>query len=185
MAVKSHIEVAATQGMKAGFNAYMSQLSRSGLPQVQAKLAELQGMRKRQRFATYCAMVGPDVTAFQAELGAAKRTPNATVVPSTKITLPAAPVALSDEIAQARARLAELEALAAAEAKAEKPRTRSSRTSKPAAEVKENLWREWAVRKHGIPQTVGATFAYKGKRRTSTFKVTRITAEGTFTVRVS
>ncbi|MDE2098600.1 MAG: hypothetical protein KGL39_15205 [Patescibacteria group bacterium] len=175
--VISHLEVAARDGMKAGFNTYMEQLQRSGLPQVRAKLAELLALPKRERFARYCATVGPDVTAMQTQRTFSAHNPGQ----GTTITLPTEwqtiESPLAKQIAEARERLAKLEA----QAKAQAPKPR---TSKPKADAKENLWREWAVRKHSIPTKVGATFAYKGKRRTSTFKVTRVTSEGVYSVRV-
>ena len=159
----THLEIAARDGMKAGFKAYTRTLVRSQLPQVVETRETLERMGKRAAFAWYCAKHGPDVIAFPPEA-------EPEVAP------------LASEIEAARARLAELEAQAA---KPKRTHTRSSgRTSKPEA-VKENLWREWAIRKHSIPTKVGATFTYKGKRRTSTFKVTRVTNEGVYTVRAA
>lgn len=162
----SHLTIASTKGMKAGLNAYMTYLSRSGLPTVQAKLAEYESLRKRQRLAHYCNEFGPQVTAEQATMRNKPR--NARVVGVQ--VFEDEPTELSDEIAQARARLAELEAAAKA-AKAPKP-------AKVEQERKPNVWHPWAVRKHNIPTKVGAEFTYKGKRRTSTFKVTKVTRDG-------
>lgn len=160
----SHLAIASTKGMKAGLNAYMTYLQRSGLPTVQAKLAEYESLRKRQRLAHYCNEFGAQVTAEQATMRNKPR--NARVVGAQ--VFEDEPETLSDEIAQARARLAELEAAAkqaATPAKQDKVR-------------KPNVWHPWAVRKHNIPTKVGAEFTYKGKRRTSTFKVTKVTRDG-------
>lgn len=166
----SHLEVAAKSGMKAGFKAYMGTLQRSRLPQVIETRQALDAMTNRQAFAWYCAKHGPDVTAIQTVLveQAAPTTRKRTSRPVAQ-----APVGLAAEIAEARARLAELEAQAS---KPAAPKAKSTT-------VKENLWREWAVRKHNIPTKVGATFTYKGKRRTTTFVVTRVTSDGVFTKR--
>lgn len=172
----SHLTTAATQGMKAGLNAYMSYLQRSGLPTVQAKLAEYESLRKRQRLAAYCNEFGARVTAEKASM----RQPRA-VVPAPQneacgvIVEQDSP--LASEIEQARARLAELEAAAKA-AKAQKP-------AKAEQERKPNVWHPWAVKKHNIPTTVGETFTYKGKRRTSTFIVTAVTDNGVESIRVA
>ena len=170
----SHLEVAAKSGMKAGFKAYMTTLKRSRLPEVRATLDTLNAMSSRQAFAFYCAKHGPDVTAIVdaiVEQPTRKRT--------TRQAEPEAPAGLAAEIAEARARLAELEKQAKAESAPKRKRTSAK------AEVKENLWREWAVRKNNIPTKVGATFTYKGKRRTTTFQVTRVTSEGVYSKRVS
>ena len=179
----SHLEIAAKKGMKQGFNAYMDTLRKSGLANAQATLDTLDAMSSRQAFAWYCAKHGPDVTAISSEL-VSEPTRNVAPVAGTTIRIAGKreriPTGLASEIAQARARLAELEA----QASKPKQRKRTSRKSTP-AEVQENLWRPWAIAKHGIPAKVGATFAYKGKRRTSTFKVTRVTDEGVYSVRVA
>ena len=167
----SHIEIAASNGMRAGFNAYIPTLRKSGLPQAQAKLAEYEALPKRKRFSHYCATVGPDVTAYIASMKNKPRNVRAGEVVED---------VLADKLAEARQRLAELEAEAAA-AKS-KPRER-----KPKSEVKTNLWRAWAVRKYEIPTTIGATFEYVSKKRgtTHTHKVVRVTSEGVETQRVS
>lgn len=170
--MQSHLTIAREQGMKAGFNAYVRTLERSGLPAAKAKLDEIHSMSKRKAFAAYCADKGPDVLAKQPEPKQRRRTSR---VQAESV----APVGLAAEIAQAKARLAELEAQAGVGlshifAKAE---------PKADSKVKTNLWRPWAVRKYGIPSKVGETFAYKGKRRTTTFRVVSVTTEGITTVR--
>jgi hypothetical protein len=167
----THIQVAASKGMKAGYNARKQVLARSGLSTAQAALAE--------SFGDYCAKFGPDVTAAQASMRNEPRKSN--LVSRLVGVNPFASNPLEDEIEQARQRLAELEAQATKPAP--KPKAKA-RASKPKTAT-ENLWREWAVRKHGIPTTVGTTFTYKGKRRTSTFQVTRVTSEGVYSKRVS
>lgn len=159
-----HTIIAATQGMKAGYNARKRVLRNSGLDTAQAAL--------RESFGDYCAKFGPDVTAAQASL---RNKPRSARVVNTE------PSGLAEEILAARERLAELEAALVVEST---PAPKRTRTTRKASATKENLWRSWAVAKHGIPTKVGATFDYKGKRRTSTFKVTRITDEGVFTKRV-
>jgi hypothetical protein len=157
----NHLAIAREKGMKAGFNAYVATLERSGLQTAQAKLAEIRSMGKRKAFAAYCASKGPDVLARPVTR---KRTSRPAVVESV-------PAGLAEEVLAARKRLAELEAELNAQPK-----------SQP-EQGKENLWRPWAIRKYDIPTAVGATFVYKGKRRTTTFKVVRVTAEGVFTVK--
>ncbi|HEY6019310.1 MAG TPA: hypothetical protein VIY48_05215, partial [Candidatus Paceibacterota bacterium] len=54
-----HIEIAAEQGAKAGFNAWVEQMERSGLPAVQDKLAEVRAQgNKKAQFDFYCAKFG-------------------------------------------------------------------------------------------------------------------------------
>lgn len=163
----SHLKIAATQSMKAGLNAYMVYLQRSGLPTVQAKLDAYQALPKRKRLAAYCNEFGARVTAEKASM----RQPRA-VVPAPQNeacgVIVEAEGPLADEIAQARAVLARLEAQAAQTI--EQPKQDTVR--------KPNVWHPWAVRKHNIPTKVGAEFTYKGKRRTSTFKVTKVMRDG-------
>lgn len=62
-----------------------------------------------------------------------------------------------------------------------------ARATKPGAAV-ENLWRTWAVEKYGIPTKKGATFAYTSSRangQVTTHRVTKVTDEGVYAVRVS
>lgn len=58
MAAK-HIEIAQTQGPKAGFNAYIETLERSGLNTAQASLAEIRSKgNKKAQFDFYCSKFG-------------------------------------------------------------------------------------------------------------------------------
>lgn len=166
-AVKSHVAVAASEGMKAGFNAYTRKLKASGLPEVRAKASEFRG---RAGFKLYCATFGADVDAAK---GALTRTPRTHTRSSGRTTTP-----VLSEREQLLARLAELDAAEQAPVVA---------TPKPRKAVKENLWRPWAIRKFSIPTTVGATWTYNRKksRGTSVHKVTRVTAEGVYTIKVS
>lgn len=166
----THIEIAATQGMKAGYKARKRVLKRGGLSTTREAL--------RQSFGDYCAKFGPDVTAVQASMRNKSRSVGVRVFADDPTEL-----VLADKLAEARQRLAELEAEAAAPV-AQSKRTRKTASAKKSA-VKENLWRGWAVAKHGIPEQVGAEFAYQGKRRKTTFRVTRVTDEGVYTIRVS
>lgn len=172
----THVEIAATQGMKAGFNARKAVLKRGGLNTTRAAL--------RESFGDYCAKFGPDVTAVQASMRNKPR--HARVIGVQVFEDETTERVLADKLAEARQRLAELEAEAATPVAAPTPkRERKQRASKSKSAVKENLWRTWAVSKHGIPAQVGAEFAYQGKRRKSIFVVTRVTSEGVYTKRVS
>ena len=150
----THIQIAATQGMKAGFNQRKQRILRGGL-----------GIEVGT-FADYCAKVGPAVTAYKASMRNKPR--NARVVGVE----PFADDSRSEEIAELRQRLAELESEVSTPASTPKPKPRKQ------AKQKVNVWHPWAVRKHSIPTKVGAEFTYKGKRRTSTFKVTKVTRDG-------
>lgn len=58
MAAK-HLEIARTEGPKAGFNAWITQMERSGLPQVQERLAEVRSQgNKKAQFEYYCNVYG-------------------------------------------------------------------------------------------------------------------------------
>lgn len=168
-AVKTHIAIAASEGMKAGFNAYTSKLQASGLPEVRKAAKEFKG---RKGFALYCTRFGADVDAAKGALTRTTRT-------HTRSSRTTTPVLSERELLLAR--LAELDA---AEAPVVAPRP--ARASKPTT-VKENLWRPWAIRKYGIPTTVGGTFVYTSKksRKSSTHQVVRVTADGCYTVKVS
>jgi cell division septation protein DedD len=156
----NHILTAASKGMKAGYNQRKRTIQRGGLNVAVGS------------FSDYCAKFGPDVTAAQSTMRNRPRHAAPTLENS-----------LEREIEAARTRLAELEAKAAAEA--EKPK-RERKPKAEKSEVKVNTWHPWAVRKHEIPTTVGATFTYKGKRRTSTFQVTKVTRDGSVeSIRVS
>jgi hypothetical protein len=168
----THVEIAATQGMKAGYKARKRVLKRGGLSTTRAAL--------RESFGDYCAKFGPDVTAAQASMRNKPR--SAKVVGVRVFEDDVTERVLADRLAEARQRLAELEAEAAT---VEAPKRERKPASKSKSATKENLWREWAVRKHGIPTQVGAEFAYQGKRRKSIFRVTRVTSEGVYSVRVS
>lgn len=166
----SHLSIAATSGMKSGLNAYMAYLRRSGLPTVQAKLNEYEALSKRKRLAHYCNEFGSRVTNEQASMRNKPRT--APVVGVRVFEDEEVIPSLAVEIEAAQARLAELiEAAKQAEKPAPKPKAQDTKR-------KPNVWHPWAVRKHNIPTTVGATFDYKGKRRTSTFKVTKVMRDG-------
>lgn len=62
MALAKHIEIAREDGPKAGFNAWIDMMERSGLPQVQERLAEVreQGNKKAQ-FEYYCNVYGDKI----------------------------------------------------------------------------------------------------------------------------
>lgn len=168
-AIKTHIAIAASEGMKAGHKAYTRKLRASGLPEVRAAADQFKG---RRGFALYCTRFGADVDAAKGQL----TRPTRTYTRSSR-TLVSVPVLSERE--QLLARLAELDAQEAAVVE-----VRPSRSSKPTT-VKENLWRPWAIRKYGIPTTVGNTWVYTRKNGgKSTHKVVRITADGVFTVKV-
>jgi hypothetical protein len=172
MALKQHIVIASTEGMRAGRDAYVAQCSKSGLTQVRAAAKKYSG---RKGFARYCEDFGPAVT--RAQGNAPTRTHSRTSIPA-RVEVETNP--LEAQLASLRAQLALLEAQASAPVVATpKP------ASKPAT-TKENLWRPWAIRKYGIPQTVGGTFVYKSKKskKSSTHQVVRVTDEGCFTVKV-
>lgn len=166
MAVKTHIAIAASEGMKAGFNAYTSKLQASGLPEVRKAAKEFKG---RKGFALYCTRFGADVDAAKGTFTRSTRT-------HTRSSGRTQPL---NEREQLLARLAELDAQEAAVVE-----VKPARASKPTT-VKENLWRPWAIRKYGIPTTVGATWVYTRKNGgKSTHKVVRVTADGVFTTKV-
>lgn len=171
MSAISHIEVAATQGMNAGRQAYVERCSRSGLPTVQAAAKLYKG---RRGLARYCAKFGADVDAIT---GALTRTSPRPTRSSGRTYTP--PVLTERE--QLLARLAELDAQEAPVVD-----VRPARASKPQT-VKENLWRPWAIRKYGIPTRVGGTFTYVSKKshKASTHKVVRVTSDGAYTVKVA
>lgn len=161
----THIVTAATQGMKAGFNQRKRTIKRGGLDIPVGT------------FGDYCAKFGPDVDAYKASMRQPRK-PQALAGVQVFADDVAEDV-FADELATLRQRIAEIEAEKQA---ASKPKAQRKQRTKAA---KENLWRPWAVRKHSIPTTVGATFVYKGKRRTTTFRVTRVTSEGVYSTRVS
>lgn len=168
MALAAHLRIAQTDGPKAGFNAYVKTLERSGLEQTQEALAELRsaGNAKKQ-FDYYCAKFGKHFGTTPVK---------------------------SDELAELQEKIAELTARANALAETpvvEKPKRsrlgrRSSATTTANVAGKENLWRPWAIKKYGIPEKVGATFTYKSKRanKVTTHEVVRITEDGVYCKRV-
>lgn len=175
MATAAHIRTAASEGMKAGLNAYMASCAASGLPEVQARYDELLSLNAKQRFNRYC-------TLFGAQVDAAKSTPTPRKGRVRKaIESVTGNASLDEQIAQAKARLAQLEAQKAAPTPTRKPARKAQ-----ASEVRESLWRPWAIAKYGLPTQVGATFEYRSKKRNTvkTHRVTRVTNEGIFTVRV-
>jgi hypothetical protein len=59
VALAKHLQIAQTQGPKAGFNAYVETLERSGLDTAQASLNEIRGKgNKKAQFEFYCAKFG-------------------------------------------------------------------------------------------------------------------------------
>lgn len=66
MAAK-HITIAQTEGPKAGFTAWMDMMERSGLPQVQERLAEVKAQgNKKAQFEYYCNVYGNRIFGNQA-----------------------------------------------------------------------------------------------------------------------
>lgn len=150
----NHIITAASKGMKAGYKQRKRTIQRGGLNVEVGS------------FSDYCTKFGPDVTAAQA-----------TMRNKPRQAAPSLEDSLAREIEAARQRLAELEAAAAAKPKARVRKPKATAQAQD-TERKPNVWHEWAVRKHNIPTTVGATFVYKGKRRTTKFVVTRVAKDG-------
>lgn len=163
----NHILTAATQGMKAGYNQRKRTIQRGGLNIAVGS------------FADYCERFGDEVTTCLSQMRNKPRT--ARVAKTREVGVQVFADSREDELAELRQRIAEIEA--EQQAKAAKPK--AARKAKPKAEQKVNVWHPWAVRKHNIPTTVGATFTYKGKRRTSTFKVTKVTRDGIESIRVA
>lgn len=165
----NHILTAATQGMKAGYNQRKRTIKRGGLNLSVGS------------FADYCDKFGDEVNTCKAQL----RQPVSNRGGKRQVEEPVGVVVFADsredELAELRQRIAEIEAEQQAKAAKPKARKRQPKADKPKA----NVWHPWAIRKHNIPTTVGATFAYKGKRRTSTFKVTKVTANGVESIRVA
>lgn len=59
MALAKHITIAREDGPKAGFNAWIEMMERSGLPQVQERLAEVRAQgNKKAQFEYYCNVYG-------------------------------------------------------------------------------------------------------------------------------
>jgi hypothetical protein len=169
---KLHVTIAATDGMRAGRDAYVAKCASSGLPQVRAAGKKYSG---RKGFALYCRDFGPAVTRAQ---GAPTRTSRTSIPATPEVIIESNP--LEAQLASLRAQLALLEAQASA------PVATPKAAPKPKV-AKENLWRAWAVRKYNIPTTVGGTFVYKSKKskKSSTHQVVRVTDDGCFTVKVS
>lgn len=171
---KHHIITAATLGPRAGRDEYVAKCRTSGLPAVRAAGEKYAG---RKGFARYCKDFANAITKAQGGAVAPART--------SRTTIPAQPEVESNplvaEIAALRAQLALLETQASA------PVVATPKAAPKPKTVRENLWRPWAVRKFGIPTTVGGTFTYVSKksRKASTHKVTRVTADGCYTVKVS
>lgn len=169
---KHHILTAATSGPRAGRDEYVAKCRQSGLPAVRAAGAKYEG---RKGFARYC-------NDFAAAITKAQGNP---VTRTSRTTIPATPEVESNplavEIAALRAQLALLETQAVA------PVVATPKAAPKPKVAKENLWRAWAVRKFGIPTKVGGTFTYVSKKsgKASTHKVTRVTADGCYTVKVS
>lgn len=164
----NHILTASTQGMKAGYNQRKRTIQRGGLNIAVGS------------FGDYCQKFGPEVTACKAQM----RQPVSNNGGTRVVEEPLGVLVFSDEsdeLTQLRQRIAEIEA--EQQAKAAKPK--ATRKAKKADKPKVNVWHPWACKKHNIPTTVGATFTYKGKRRTSTFKVTKVTANGVESIRVA
>lgn len=58
----AHVKIAREDGPKAGFNAWKEQMRRSGLPQVKARLAEVEAQgNKKAQFDYYCAQYGKQI----------------------------------------------------------------------------------------------------------------------------
>lgn len=203
MALARHIQIAQTQGPKAGFNAYVETLERSGLEQARASLAEIQGKgNKKAQFEFYCSKFGGKFGSTPAKVDEADDLAEQVRVLSARLAeLQAqgigvvAPVLHTDdedtslddvddgwtqadtdaENAQGRSLLARVTG---------KRQTRSTTKAKDAS--KENLWRPWAVARFGIPTQVGGTFTYKSKRanRNTVHQVTRVTPDGVYAKRI-
>jgi hypothetical protein len=168
---KHHIITAATLGPRAGRDEYVAKCRTSGLPAVRAAGEKYAG---RKGFARYCNDFAAAITKAQ---GGSTRV-SRTTIPASPEVIESNPLAA--EIAALRAQIALLETKAVAPAKPKaKPAAKSATT-------KENLWRPWAVRKFGIPTTVGGTFVYTSKksRKASTHQVVRVTQDGCYTVKV-
>jgi hypothetical protein len=205
VALAKHIQIAQTQGPKAGFNAYMETLDRSGLDTVQALAEEIRSKgNKKAQFEFYCAKFGNKFGATPTKVDEHED--------------------LAEQVKVLQARLEELQGqgigVVAVEdedtslddvddgwtqgdtdaenaigrsliQKVLNPGKRASRTTTTAApnggvSDKENLWRPWAIARFGIQPVPGSTFTYKSKRaaRNTVHQVTRVTQDGIYAKRI-
>lgn len=202
-----HIQVAQTQGPKAGFNAYMETLRRSGLPTAQAVLDEFESQgNKKAQFEYYCAKFGtkfgstPSSVDEHDDLAQQVRVLQARLAELSEqgIGVVATEVDDEDEIDTSLDDVDDGWTEQDTEAEnvvgrslLQKALGRSTPKPKKApakkqAESKENLWRPWAITRFGIPMQVGGTFTYVSKRaKTNTVhQVTRITPDGVYAKRI-
>jgi hypothetical protein len=166
MAAKSHITIAANDGMKAGLRAYMASLVTSGLTPVQERYDTLSDMSSADRFRWYCNEFSSKVT--NARGVTTKAAPRAK---AQKVEV--VQTALEREIAEAKAVLARLIAQAEAQTAPVAPSTRTK-----ARKGKSALGSKWAisvVERNGGKAKVGAKFNYtNGQGVKSTWTVTSI-----------
>lgn len=194
MALAKHLQIAQTQGPKAGFNAYVETLERSGLDTTRASLAELRSKgNKKAQFDFYCAKFGSKFGATPAKVDETEDLQEQLRVLSARLAeLQAEGIGVvttatedtdtsldevddgwtdadTDDENSLTAKLARMfghtKASEITMSEVVKPTRSSGRSSKASKVVeKENLWRPWAVARFGIPTTVGGTFTYKSKR---------------------
>lgn len=214
MALAKHIQIAQTQGPKAGFNAYMETLERSGLDTAQASLNDIRSKgNKRAQFDYYCAKFGSKFGATPTNVDEADDLAEQLRVLQTRLAelqaqgIGVVAVEDTEEIEDEDTSLDDVDdgwtqgdtdaenaigrsliqrALGAAKPK--RTTARSTRTTNGGNGVsdKENLWRPWAIARFGIQPQVGSTFTYTSKRagRNTVHQVTRVAPDGIYAKRI-
>lgn len=197
MAAK-HIQIAQTQGPKAGFNAYIETLERSGLDTAHASLEQIRAQgNKKAQFDFYCAKFGSKFGATPTKVDETEDLQEQLRVLQARLAelqgQGVGVVATDDdwddedtatENAQGRSLLAR--ALSPSKPKTRRSSGRSTPSTAKVSDSKENLWRPWAITRFGIPTKVGGTFTYKSKRanKNTVHQVTRVTEDGVYARRV-
>lgn len=167
MAQAAHIRIAQTDGAKAGFNAYLEMLKRSGLPTVAATLREIeQKGNKKAQFDFYCSKFGSKFGNAQVDNSLDDVDDTPTIDPE-----------VGDLLAQLDALKARIAGLTDA-APAQRT-TRSSGASQGNTSTnKPATFKAGAIRVKQIPTQVGATFTYKGKTRNTKMRVIAVSGSG-------
>jgi hypothetical protein len=100
-----HVEVAAAEGMKAGFRQFSAAASKAGLGPVKALWSEFEALSAKPRFNLYCSMFGPSVDAITAKPSVRNYTRSSGRVKNAS----AAPIQEDNKLSNVQ-RIAELEA---------------------------------------------------------------------------
>ena len=179
-----HVQVAATEGMKAGYRQFSTVASKSGLPTVKRAWRPYKALNSKGRFNLYCSQFGPTVESLGVPTAGATRasvvdertSPKIQALLELKAELLAEIDREIESLSNEGVQAFEDEAKPAAKRKPRKATTSKDDPSTFSAAV---------VARKGLPTKVGKTFTYQGKRGSSKWVVVGSTKAGITAVRAA